>query len=402
VHGISLADEFTHAGIEVLVVTRSPKSHAEAERAVADDRTRAFSVLRCLRMQYFDIALSVVSTMGDIYKPDCILSSQTAFAPAFAGRIPFVSRSAGNDLLRPWVGPENVRPRQLVKVSQEAVEARYVTNKNWVVQASATCNKVICNSKWTAAEIGKLGIMRSVVIVGGVDLDRFKPRSSASMIKCDIGIPNDSFVAFTAGRHVRKKGLDVAIRAIAGCDSHLHLVIGGIGPETESLLKLAAGLGVLNRIHFVGMIEHSKMPEYLASCDICIFPSIDAFDERLLAIDYESMGRFACEAAAAGRPIVASRTAGIPEVVCDRQTGILVEPNNPVALRFAINHLWKSPRLVMELGANARKWATSMLGFDTVGQKTMAILTEAVLEGPICPSTIAPSSDDVLTSGPMN
>lgn len=183
---------------------------------------------------------------------------------------------------------------------------------------------------------------RTSVIPFGTDLTLFHPEAKPSKNKTTtIGIV----------KTLRTKyGIEYLIRAFALVEKKLknvNLRIAGEGPLKESLHKLSKELGCAEKIHFVGVIPHSKVSEFLQKIDIFVVPSIDKS---------ESFGVAAIEASGCELPVIASNIGGLPEVVLNRKTGLLVPPKDPSAIADAIIHLIENPELRWEYGRRGREF----------------------------------------------
>jgi glycogen(starch) synthase len=152
------------------------------------------------------------------------------------------------------------------------------------------------------------------------------------------------------GRLHRQKGLDTLIRALPLLPAATTVTLAGDGPERGALERLASDLGVGDRVTVTGFLPHRDVPALLAGADVVVLPS-----------RYEELGTALVEAMAAGRPVVASRVGGIPELVRDGVDGLLVPPGDPVALAAAIDRLLGDRRLAARLGASGR---TRVAGYD--------------------------------------
>lgn len=149
----------------------------------------------------------------------------------------------------------------------------------------------------------------------------------------------------TAGRLVPQKGMDVFIRAAAQLISanpgeHLRFYIAGDGPERDNLEKLRDTLKLQDVLAFKGKILN--MSAYLASLDIFTLAS------RSEGLSYSLL-----EAAAAQLPVVAAASGGIPEIISQGKTGLLVPPDNSMALAWALNRLINEPQTRIKLGTAA-------------------------------------------------
>ena len=134
-----------------------------------------------------------------------------------------------------------------------------------------------------------------------------------------------------AGRIQPIKGLDLLLRAVShlpdGRNTRL-LVVGGNAGKADELVRmksLANELGIGNKVVFMGVVEHEKMPLFYNAADVCIIPSY-----------HESFGLVAVEALATGTPVVASRVGGLATIVKDGETGYLVDELSPEAFALHI------------------------------------------------------------------
>jgi L-malate glycosyltransferase len=158
--------------------------------------------------------------------------------------------------------------------------------------------------------------------------------------------------------HRKKYGPDILIRAFAaarqrGCD--LYLTMAGEGDMTPKLKCLAADLAVQPDIDFVGGLAHKDVCSLLQSTHIMVMPSIMAS---------ESFGVAAIEAAAYARPVIASRVGGVPEVVQDGVTGILVPPGDVEALTNAIVRLSGDLDACVSMGLAGRRFVRERYAWE--------------------------------------
>lgn len=173
-------------------------------------------------------------------------------------------------------------------------------------------------------------------VYNGIDLARFA-MADRTLLHRVLGVPEDAHVVFCSGRAQPYKGIQVAIEAAAllradGGVEDVHLAYAGDGPYLAGLRALAAERG-LDNVHFLG--RRTDVPALLGGATVAVVPSLWA----------EAFGLTVVEAMAAGVPLVASRTGGIPELVEDGKTGILVPPGDACALADAIRLLLDRPAL---------------------------------------------------------
>jgi UDP-glucose:(heptosyl)LPS alpha-1,3-glucosyltransferase len=189
---------------------------------------------------------------------------------------------------------------------------------------------------------------RVVHIPNGIDVDRFHPsrRDGRSRILVDLGIDPDSPVILFAGHEFERKGLDLAVQALARMGTRAELLVVGDDDPTR-FRTLAARLGVDDRVHFAGRRE--DMPDLYGAADAFLLPS-----------RYESFALVCIEALATGVPVVAPRIGGVEDYVVDSVNGFLVDREaGPIA--DALDRLLGDPKMHSEMAAAAR---SSALAFD--------------------------------------
>jgi glycogen synthase len=159
------------------------------------------------------------------------------------------------------------------------------------------------------------------------------------------------------------KGPDIAIRALARLKGSARLRLVGAGEMKGRLRQMAHDLAMADRVEFCGTAAREGIPAILADSFAVLVPSVWR----------EAFGLVAVEAALAARPVIASRIGGLPEVVRDEETGLVVEANNPEALAAAMNRLLTAPALARKLGAGGRAVAQRDYRLDTMGEALLRL-----------------------------
>lgn len=201
----------------------------------------------------------------------------------------------------------------------------------------------------------------------GLDLSRFADRPEmAGEIRRRFG---GRFLVFALGRHVYYKGFEYLIRALPNVPGAV-LALGGEGPLTENLRRVAAELGIAERVVFVGRIPDAELPAWYHACDVFCLPSV----ERA-----EAFGIAQVEAMACGKPVICCRLDnGVNWVNRDGETGLAVAPMDPAALAGALKRLQSDAVLRSRLGERARRRAFAEFTSEAVARGTLAVYREVL------------------------
>lgn len=163
-------------------------------------------------------------------------------------------------------------------------------------------------------------------------------------------VPTDPPVLLALGRLSAQKGFDLALDALEllrGRFPTVRLVVAGDGPARADLERQAARLGLVDRVDFSGWVPPSRVPEAIADSTALLVPSRGG----------EGFGLVALQAAQVGRPVVAARSGGLPEVVAEGETGLLFRPDDATDLARAVAALLEDSALARRLGRAASAWA---------------------------------------------
>ena len=184
--------------------------------------------------------------------------------------------------------------------------------------------------------------------------------------KQELGIPEKAPVIGTAGRLVPIKGHRYLLSAFSQVRKALPqaiLLLGGDGPLRKELEKQARQLRVSEGIRFLGWRE--DLGEIITLMDVFVLPSLN-----------EGMGRVLVEAQLQGKPAVASRVGGIPDIVGEGETGLLVPPHDPDSLARAIMHLLSNPEVARRMGTHGKQKALANFSEKSAREKTKALYEE--------------------------
>jgi glycosyltransferase involved in cell wall biosynthesis len=191
------------------------------------------------------------------------------------------------------------------------------------------------------------------VIYNAVDWSQLETTTSRESFRAAVGVPADAPVAGIIARLTEQKAHRVLFDAIAEAPalSRLHLIVVGDGELRADLHDRASTLGIHGRVHFLG--ARRDLGDILNAIDVFVMPS---FWEGLPLSLVLAMG--------AGLPVVASRVAGIPEVVQDGVSGLLVTPGNDQELGAALARAIDDPAAARAMGQQAAAFVRPRFGVD--------------------------------------
>jgi colanic acid/amylovoran biosynthesis glycosyltransferase len=188
---------------------------------------------------------------------------------------------------------------------------------------------------------------RVVKLPMGVDLSRFTLAQRSED-------RNGKIRLLTVARLVEGKGIEYAIHAIELLKNrypHLRYQIVGDGPLRGRLIELTSTLGLRNHVEFLGALPQESVIQIYRNAHIFLLPSVLAESGW-----EESQAVVLAEAQAVGLPVIATRTGGISESICDGKSGNLVPPRDPIALADAIERLAKHPDRWSGMGRAGRAY----------------------------------------------
>lgn len=194
---------------------------------------------------------------------------------------------------------------------------------------------------------------RTRTIPYGVDTETFHPDRTEAPLREKLGLPRGRLLVLAVGRLVEKKGFRHLIEAAAQTKG-IYVTIAGDGDLRDTLQRQIHATGA--PVKLLGALQREALAAAVGSADIVAVPSVV---DRSGNVD--GLPNTLLEALASGKPVVASRVAGIPDVVEDGRTALLVPPGDPVALAAALARLRDDPEQRRTLGLAARSLATSRL-----------------------------------------
>jgi glycosyltransferase involved in cell wall biosynthesis len=276
------------------------------------------------------------------------LSAKYPLAAAVLARVPAVLATVQ------LVGPFKIDRSNLLQLRLLAAGVdRYLAVSQDIKQ------ELVHRLQWPAKKIE--------VVYNAVGLDRFDPTRADGALRGELTGGRERPVALTVARLNEQKGHPVLLRAATELPDVLFL-FAGEGPDRESLEQFARSLGVADRVMFLG--HRSDVPELLRACDVFALPSL-----------YEGSSLATLEAMAAGCAVVSSAIPGTDELISDGQSGLLVPPNDPVALAGALRRVLGDAELRAELGRQARARIEREFTAEAMTRKVVAVYDELLAHG---------------------
>ena len=215
------------------------------------------------------------------------------------------------------------------------------------------------------------------VVHNGIDTSLYAPDHGTDVID-RIGLdPGRPYVLFV-GRITRQKGVPHLLRAVRNIDPAAQVVLCAGAPDTPEIDQEFRDLfqelsGVREGVHWIPqMLPRPDVIQLLTHATVFVCPSV-----------YEPLGIVNLEAMACGTAVVASRVGGIPEVVADGETGLLVsvEDDFEAQLARALDSLLADPQAARRMGEAGRERAVREFGWDAVARRTVQLYEEILKQG---------------------
>ena len=365
-HALELSQWLHRRGYQVEVATY------RLEDGPAELPDLPFRVHRIMSRVAYYANVKKLAEVAREMRAELIYSSTVYFGEvaAIVG-VPMFCRSAGNDVLRPWIAwPFEAGSgvldlpwveRQLYRHWKkwewpERLESLMIGRRAALMRASARrMGRIFANSEFTCGLLRAVDVegKRVSLLPGGVDVPFFANGERGKAGRVKLGLKPGTYYLLTACRLVEKKGLDTllaALRLLRDRGVAMELLIAGEGGQRRRAEELIVELELSTQVTMLGYVGHGQLRDYLLACDAFVLSSKDVVHPRTGLRDTETMGRVLCEAGASGCPVVATASGGIPSVVEDGVTGLLAKPGCAIDLAAKIERLWGDGELAARLG----------------------------------------------------
>ncbi len=214
-----------------------------------------------------------------------------------------------------------------------------------------------------------------VALRNGVDVNKFRPITSEEKrrLRQKLGLDHEKKYMLFAGRLVRRKGLDILLKAFSQIKdefSDLHLIIAGeskgqLDGIESSIRDMCLELELNNRINFVGLIQEPE--KYYQASDIFVFPSRK-----------EGMPNAILEAMSCGMPVLASDIGGNVDIITHMVNGFLFANEDVEMLANSIRALMQNDNLQAQLGNKARDYILQFHDIKNIAQRYLDLMKEMI------------------------
>jgi glycosyltransferase involved in cell wall biosynthesis len=236
----------------------------------------------------------------------------------------------------------------------------------WLTYLHPRVDRIWCVSNAVRDYLRSLGLApeKLAVIYKGHDLAWYAAPPTVS--RADLGIPDGAFLAGFVGSVRQVKGVDVLLKAVAGLPHALRAYVLLAGemrdPEVARLVQTAP---LRERVRATGF--RADAASLMRLCDAFVMPSRAR----------EGLPRAVLEAMAQGVPVVVSRVGGMPELVVDRDSGLVVPPSDPSALATALRTLAEHPDLRRRYGVRGKQRVATHFSIGRTIQQAAALFEAA-------------------------
>jgi glycosyltransferase involved in cell wall biosynthesis len=212
---------------------------------------------------------------------------------------------------------------------------------------------------------------KTAFIPNGVDPDKFNPSVSGDDIREKYKISPTEQIILCPRRLEKKNGVEYLIEAIPDvidrAPASKFLIVGPDFGEMDALKNRTLELGIEGKVIFTGNVQNSQMPQFYAAADVVVLPSLK-----------EATSIAALEGMATAKALVATNVGGLPYLVINEKTGLLVPPRDPQELAKAIKRILSDPSMRMYMGKNGRARVEQEFSWQQVALKTQEVYDKVI------------------------
>jgi phosphatidylinositol alpha-1,6-mannosyltransferase len=284
-----------------------------------------------------------------------------------------------------WVRERVGTPFGVIAHGSDFLTLRHETHRSAIKRRVAkglldAASVIVANSNWTRdlclSVLGELGVTlaedRVRVVPLGTDPLFFRAGIDTKAVQEKYGLEEGRWL-LTVAPLAPSKGVDTVLHALAAANGEfgdLRYAVVGAGAELAPLKALAKKLGVTERVRFLTDVPDADLPALYNVATVYVGLS------RQTGLDVEGFGIAFAEAAACARPVIGARSGGIPDVVADGETGLLVNAEKADEVVEALTRLLKDAKLAAKLGKEGRARVERFQNWDRVTRDLRAIAQE--------------------------
>jgi glycosyltransferase involved in cell wall biosynthesis len=273
----------------------------------------------------------------DRHRPDVVYERYNLFMPAGV----WLKRWTGVPLFLEVNAPLFDERQRYGGLSLERF-AKWIENATW-----RGADRVLPVTQALADYVKNAGVPseRVAVMPNGINREQFLRRADTETAKARLGLNGSILLGFTG--FIREwHGLDMVIDLLAEeRDAQFRFVVVGDGPGRPHLEEQASRLGVADKVHFVGLVRHNAIADYIAAFDIALQPSVTPYASPLKIFEYLALGK----------PVVAPRLPNIEEVLVDGETAMLFVPGDQRSFAAQVRRLCNDEVLRNQIGLAGRR-----------------------------------------------
>lgn len=238
-------------------------------------------------------------------------------------------------------------------------------------------DRIVAVSGAVRDDLVKRGICQDAVAViyNGLPLESYDCHATDPGVRSEFGLAQDAFVIGAVGRLASVKGFEYLIDAMAlvrGDIPNCRLIVAGDGPLREDLTRRIAVNGLTPHVQLVGYQD--PIARFFSAIDLFVMPSLS-----------EGLPMALLEAMACRKPVIASSVGGIPEVITDGKSGVLMMPADSAQVADKIRFAYCNPRIMATLKVQARSLVESEFSSATMAERYVSEYSE--LRGMLGPGT---------------
>ncbi|HKP16916.1 MAG TPA: glycosyltransferase [Gaiellaceae bacterium] len=209
---------------------------------------------------------------------------------------------------------------------------------------------------------GGLPRARAATIFNAVDVE---PRRPASEVRADFGVPDGVPLVVSVGRYMEEKNQALLVDALARLQRPVRTLLVGYGPLRDTLHEQIVASGLDGECVLTG--ERSDVPDLIAAADVFVLSS-----------DREALPLVVLEAMSLGTPVVSTAVGGVPDVIADGSSGLLVPIGDAAALAAAIGRLLDEPELAERVATTGKTFVDEHCSFPAMVAAYLEVYRDAI------------------------